>query len=396
MSDKKPGEAETVIDIKESSPEQDKNKKELQSRQKEKMQRNDKKGKKGRKFDKSDDLAFKAPGAINKSSTLIDDNELLGSFERDETGTILIIQDKNGNLLDKRGRKVNKHGYLVDRKGNILNKKGELVYNADEIDFGEVSEEVKQESESKENNKSELLLIDQRNIKEIAKTKEDELCSRRSDPIDPMMEDKPSNYDEMNMRKDAENFYKNQNALDQNQADYENLDQKILNQEASLNVTSISENKLKNDIRESIKDQKNEEKEFEVIHEIKKKDIVNKIEEDDILLELNIPQKKALLNEELKNEFGSINQNYNQAIEDYHNFAEDDPLHYPKLSSQFSKTGFDADTEKIKELEKVYLQRLEASNKKNKRKIPTKYSNLDFLIEVIHNPVKRKKMNLRR
>lgn len=63
-------------------------------------------------------------------------NDILGEFDRDERGHPLILQDKQGELIDKDGSRVNEKGYLVDpRTGDILEKeKGRKIFSASELD----------------------------------------------------------------------------------------------------------------------------------------------------------------------------------------------------------------------------------------------------------------------
>ena len=176
---------------------------------------------------------------------VVEDSEILGSFDRDEDNCILIIQDLNGNLLDKRSRKVNRHGYLIDSEGNILNQKGEIVYRFYEIDFEDdvlnkksshlLGKEKQETINDDKEKKVHLSASINRYLKELdergslinsSKTKNEIISnnlvhqetdikpsedlkvvevindtdSRRSDPINPLMDDKPSNYDEKNKR----------------------------------------------------------------------------------------------------------------------------------------------------------------------------------------------------
>ena len=370
LEEKKPGDGETVIGIQEISPREEKNKGELLARDRDKMVRdNDKFGK---RFGKDKRSNFydegNAPGAIDRNNALIDDNELLGSFERDEAGTILIIQDKNGNLLDKKGRKVNKHGYLVDDKGNILNKKGELIYNADEIDFGEILQEPGNQSI-----KPDIPIL--KNSEDKIQPTDEEICSRRSDPVDPMMEDKPSNYDDLNMRNDHEIYFKNVQMVGIPIHDYENAQGKSIAHDPTLNINNFSEqnqngyNMKKLNIEENKKNQVNTGFQSKASS---KAGFPKKYGEDDILAELNIPQKKAIVNEEMKGDFqmNAFNKEING--DEFLGKEDNDPLRNQRLISQPSKTSLAGDSEKIRTLEKVYLQRLENANKKGKTK-PSKY-----------------------
>jgi hypothetical protein len=45
---------------------------------------------------------------------------IMGEFDKDEKGNIILLTDEKGNLVCKNGRKVNEKGYLRDRFGHIL------------------------------------------------------------------------------------------------------------------------------------------------------------------------------------------------------------------------------------------------------------------------------------
>lgn len=41
-------------------------------------------------------------------------NDILGEFDRDEKGNLVILENENGELVDKNGKRVNEKGYLID------------------------------------------------------------------------------------------------------------------------------------------------------------------------------------------------------------------------------------------------------------------------------------------
>jgi len=64
-------------------------------------------------------------------------NDILGEFDRDEKGNLVILQEnKSGNLIDKDGNRVNEKGYLIDAKtGDVVEKeKGRKIFDAKELD----------------------------------------------------------------------------------------------------------------------------------------------------------------------------------------------------------------------------------------------------------------------
>lgn len=161
--------------------------------------------------------------------TVIDDADIMGSFDKDlSDGTIIIRENTEGRLIDLRGRTVNQHGYLIDGEGNVINRKGEIIFRKEEVTqaFGEetlskpllsqpqfqppqpnpiepsniysyyyqIGEEKKEDQtpeEKKEKQKE----------KEEGKDKDDmDSTSRKSVTFDALMEDTPSNYNFQNQR----------------------------------------------------------------------------------------------------------------------------------------------------------------------------------------------------
>lgn len=64
-------------------------------------------------------------------------NDILGEFDRDEKGNLVILQEnRTGNLIDKDGNRVNEKGYRIDEKtGDVVEKeKGKKVFDSKELD----------------------------------------------------------------------------------------------------------------------------------------------------------------------------------------------------------------------------------------------------------------------
>lgn len=57
----------------------------------------------------------------DQNKRTFNENDILGEFDRDEKGNIIILQDQQGNSIDKLGRRVNERGYLIDpSSGNVI------------------------------------------------------------------------------------------------------------------------------------------------------------------------------------------------------------------------------------------------------------------------------------
>lgn len=66
--------------------------------------------------------------------------DILGDFDRDDKGNIIVLQDDEGNIQDKDGNPTNERGYLMDQSGNILDnhRKRKMFDKTDMDDRGEV------------------------------------------------------------------------------------------------------------------------------------------------------------------------------------------------------------------------------------------------------------------
>jgi hypothetical protein len=57
----------------------------------------------------------------SEEEPLVDLQEIIGLFDTDEHGNLVIIRKAGSNqLLDKLGRRVNRRGYLIDDQGNVV------------------------------------------------------------------------------------------------------------------------------------------------------------------------------------------------------------------------------------------------------------------------------------
>ena len=63
------------------------------------------------------------------------EHDILGLFDRDEKGNIVILQDASGNWVDKLGRRVNERGYLVDVTGGIVEgRQQQVMFLKEDVD----------------------------------------------------------------------------------------------------------------------------------------------------------------------------------------------------------------------------------------------------------------------
>lgn len=357
------------------------------------------------------------PRVDNPDNKIIDDNEIMGSFDLDpEDQCILIVQDANGNYIDKKGRKVNKHGYLVDDNGNILNKNGELIYRADQIDFGEEpgnpSMIQKNPTDQAEKNVKGIDMMVPvsviPNLEKDYKIKDGEIDSARSDPVDPLMEDKPSNYDALNKRIDPEKYFRNTYTPNKNQ-NYENDPTNLSKENDKLDPENASnpfettnpnfDSKLNNYNKKipGSKNKNNNKSSTKYNLKMNRGQVAtgrnsppvddtplqaaaqNLISKDSILekMKFNSGLTKNSVSKKLINESSEpfMEENKNEGdmnlINKNPQFENDDIVSIksnnkgdPNKSQ--TKKSFFQDKTKLEDLEKIYLQRLESSKKPSK------------------------------
>ncbi len=161
------------------------------------------------------------PGKEELPLQYVEDEEIMGSFERDPAdGCILIRENDTGQLVDMRSRKVNRHGYMVDDQQNIVNRKGEVIFRYDEVakELGDDPQppvvktnnllaDIVAPTETKTsivaeagNNRKEATPVE--SVGPAMNSSEDGSSSRKSVTVNPLMGDTPSNYNIQNQRYD--------------------------------------------------------------------------------------------------------------------------------------------------------------------------------------------------
>jgi hypothetical protein len=77
---------------------------------------------------------FSAPDADKRNFNV---NDVLGDWERDERGNVIVNQDKFGGETDKQGRPTNIRGYLVNPKGDVvegITGKRSIAFSVEDLD----------------------------------------------------------------------------------------------------------------------------------------------------------------------------------------------------------------------------------------------------------------------
>ena len=59
---------------------------------------------------------------------------ILGDFEMDLQGILILEKDASGRLIDRNGKIVNQKGYLIDKDGNVINKHGKKMFGKELLD----------------------------------------------------------------------------------------------------------------------------------------------------------------------------------------------------------------------------------------------------------------------
>lgn len=68
------------------------------------------------------------PLLFNYKGKKYDIRDVIGDFDKDRQGNIIIRRDKDNKMVDKKGRKVNNKGYLLDKQGNVINQDGKVIF----------------------------------------------------------------------------------------------------------------------------------------------------------------------------------------------------------------------------------------------------------------------------
>jgi len=74
------------------------------------------------------------------SAMNFNEHSIMGVFDKDEKGNIILLTNERGDLIDKLGWKVNEKGYLWDRYGNIVSGKNrkQRVFAEKQLNKGEL------------------------------------------------------------------------------------------------------------------------------------------------------------------------------------------------------------------------------------------------------------------
>lgn len=62
------------------------------------------------------------PLLFNYKGKKFDIIDVIGSFDKDRKGNIIVRRDKQNKMVDKFNRLCNNKGYLIDSDGNVINK----------------------------------------------------------------------------------------------------------------------------------------------------------------------------------------------------------------------------------------------------------------------------------
>jgi hypothetical protein len=73
---------------------------------------------------------------VNPDKRKFNVNDILGDLDRDEKGNVIMLTNKNGEMVDKKGNRVNDKGYLIDANtGDVLeNSRKKKVFNKSDLD----------------------------------------------------------------------------------------------------------------------------------------------------------------------------------------------------------------------------------------------------------------------
>lgn len=75
-----------------------------------------------------DDSSGDIPLLFNYKGKKFDIKSVMGHFDKDRNGNIIVRRDKDNQMVDKKGRRVNNKGYLTDKDGNVINEEGKIMF----------------------------------------------------------------------------------------------------------------------------------------------------------------------------------------------------------------------------------------------------------------------------
>jgi len=74
---------------------------------------------------------------LNYNGKRFDIKDVIGVFDKDGNGSIILQRGNNGSFTDNVGRNVNEKGYLIDSDGNIIDREGKHIFSAKHLKNGE-------------------------------------------------------------------------------------------------------------------------------------------------------------------------------------------------------------------------------------------------------------------
>jgi len=93
----------------------------------------------GRKKLDKDQLTNKGdlPPMLNYSGKQYKVFDVMGRYDKDPRGDIILERNEKGQIVDKKGRRCNDKGYLTDPDGNIVDNKGNRIWDKEHLYEGE-------------------------------------------------------------------------------------------------------------------------------------------------------------------------------------------------------------------------------------------------------------------
>ena len=90
-----------------------------------------------KKFDRKQLDDGDVPKLLNYGGKRFDVKDVIGTFDKDSSGKIILLGPEGGPKTDKVGRPVNEKGYLVDPDGDIMDREGKRIFLKEHLKNGE-------------------------------------------------------------------------------------------------------------------------------------------------------------------------------------------------------------------------------------------------------------------
>lgn len=77
------------------------------------------------------------PKLLNYGGKRFDIKDVMGVFEKDANGVIIVHHGEDNKMTDNLGRAVNEKGYLINANGDVVDREGKRIFQKEHLKNGE-------------------------------------------------------------------------------------------------------------------------------------------------------------------------------------------------------------------------------------------------------------------